>query len=106
MTRTGRPRSSLGEVSDAVISLAAAKPVTSIDIANELQISKAAARSVLSRLYSAGYVRDQAVVRVAGVKKPLRQVVTVDHFASRPAQGVATLSTWAHAVRGIGRRIS
>lgn len=100
MTRRGRPRTKLGAISEAVLTLAAARPITSLDVARELQLSRQMARSVVSRLHSIGHVREEAMLRLPGIKRPVRQVVAIQ---SRIPDGdaVVTLSSWLHEVRAM-----
>ncbi len=100
MTRRGRPRRSLGVISEAVLSLASVRPITSIDVALELQLSRSVARSTLSRLRDIGHVRQHAVVVVAGSKKPLHQVVATQARIAEPSSDL--LFQWVRAARASG----
>lgn len=99
MTRQGRPRSSLGLISEAVLTLAATRPVTSLDVARELQLSRPVARSTITRLHSIGHLRAVGQVRIDGGTRPLRQLVAVQQRITGVDEKLATLSSWVHQVR-------
>jgi len=102
MTRRGRPRTKLGAISEAVLTLAAARPITSIDVARELQLSRPMARDVVSRLHSIGHLRQSAMLRLPGIKRPVRQVVAIQNRIPN-ADAVVTLSSWLQEVRTLAR---
>jgi hypothetical protein len=92
----------LGIVSESVLALAAVRPVTSVDIALELQLSRSVARQTVSRLHSIGYLKQTAVVKVGGSKKPLRQVVTAQARIPGADPVGAPLNAWVRSIRTVG----
>jgi hypothetical protein len=68
MTRSGRP---LGEIAAQCLRLASAQPVTYLDIAAQLQLSRRDASLTVYRMAQRGQLVEEQRVLVSGARKPV-----------------------------------
>lgn len=68
MTRTGRP---LGDIATQCLRLASAQPITYLDIAAQLQLSRRDASAAVYRMAQRGQLVEEQRVLVSGARKPV-----------------------------------